>query len=485
VAGSRRNFPIRFLSLFLALSLFPQPSSLGVIYISYDEAQPILDALADVLPEGLKSVRPSDLPSVWAGWIERRDTDVRARLAQGDEDSIVNLLLFGVSFTHRPRLTQANLERLASQDHSSASSLLTNKDKLLGEVLEHRIDDFLEALATPGSNERLLLARRFLELRGYHPGDVRTRPQIRLYLLGSLARVLKEQANYARLLDAARSPGNSTEEFARRSKLYRDRGLSLDTSLGPNFALEESLKAIRARGLLAAGGVRRVGIIGPGLDFADKDAGYDFYPQQTVQPFALIDTLLRLGLAQADTIEVTTFDISPRVNDHLTRALARAHRGIGYTVELPLGMHKAWKSEMLRYWERFGDQVGVPVRPVSIPPGVGKVKIRAVRIRPAVVARVKPIELNIVLQHLDLPSGGDRFDLIVATNVFVYYDVFEQSLALTNVEHMLRPGGFLLSNNALLELPASQMRSVDYLTVVYSDRPGDGDHIVWYQRRKG
>jgi hypothetical protein len=53
---------------------------------------------------------------------------------------------------------------------------------------------------------------------------------------------------------------------------------------------------------------------------------------------------------------------------------------------------------------------------------------------------------------------------------------------MANVELMLRPGGLLLSNNALLELPFSRMHSVDYLTVVYSDRPDDGDHIVWYQR---
>jgi hypothetical protein len=26
------------------------------------------------------------------------------------------------------------------------------------------------------------------------------------------------------------------------------------------------------------------------------------------------------------------------------------------------------------------------------------------------------------------------------------------------------------------------MHSVDYETVVYSDRANDGDHIVWYQR---
>ena len=71
---------------------------------------------------------------------------------------------------------------------------------------------------------------------------------------------------------------------------------------------------------------------------------------------------------------------------------------------------------------------------------------------------------------------------MVATNVLVYYDTFEQCPALANVERMLRPGGLLLSNNALLELPLSKMRSVGYKTVVYSDRPDDGDHIMWYRR---
>jgi hypothetical protein len=77
---------------------------------------------------------------------------------------------------------------------------------------------------------------------------------------------------------------------------------------------------------------------------------------------------------------------------------------------------------------------------------------------------------------------GQGFDLLIATNIFVYYGVFEQSLAMANVQKMLRPGGFLLSNNALLELPSSGMRSVGYETVQYSERPDDGDHIVWYQR---
>jgi len=67
--------------------------------------------------------------------------------------------------------------------------------------------------------------------------------------------------------------------------------------------------------------------------------------------------------------------------------------------------------------------------------------------------------------------------------VFVYYDVLEQALALANVHSMLRPGGLLLSNNALLELPSSGMRSVGYVTVEYSDARDDGDHVVWYQAK--
>jgi hypothetical protein len=39
------------------------------------------------------------------------------------------------------------------------------------------------------------------------------------------------------------------------------------------------------------------------------------------------------------------------------------------------------------------------------------------------------------------------------------------SLALSNIESLLRDGGFLLSNNALHELPANSIKSVDNLTV--------------------
>jgi len=48
---------------------------------------------------------------------------------------------------------------------------------------------------------------------------------------------------------------------------------------------------------------------------------------------------------------------------------------------------------------------------------------------------------------------------------------------------MLKPGGFLLSNNALMEFPGSPLNTVDYLTVDYWDgHPDVRDHIIWYRR---
>jgi hypothetical protein len=107
--------------------------------------------------------------------------------------------------------------------------------------------------------------------------------------------------------------------------------------------------------------------------------------------------------------------------------------------------------------------------------------VRAVRVRPAVVAAVAPVDLNVVYQRLELPEA-ERFDLVVATNILVYYDTFEQCLAMANVAAMTAAGGLFLTNNVLLELPGSELRSAGYKTVVFSDAPGDGEHVFFYRR---
>ena len=52
---------------------------------------------------------PAQREAAWPGWVMQRDAAIRARVAEGDEDSIINLLQFGTSFTRQPRITEQQL----------------------------------------------------------------------------------------------------------------------------------------------------------------------------------------------------------------------------------------------------------------------------------------------------------------------------------------------------------------------------------------
>jgi hypothetical protein len=149
-------------------------------------------------------------------------------------------------------------------------------------------------------------------------------------------------------------------------------------------------------------------------------------------------------------------------------------------LQLPLDSGEPWRPDFVRYWSTFGDQIGAPVTPSPAPQNVDDVKVRAVEVRAAIAPNVTPVDVNVVLQRIDLPAD-ERFDLVIGTNVFLYYDEFQQALALSNIERMMRPGGVLLSNNALVELPSSRLRLAGSTTVAYSDRPDNGDTVVWYK----
>jgi len=438
----------------------------------------VLEALAEVAPAGLRDVAPEKLEGTWLDWVKSRDVQIRERLARGDEDSLVNFLLFGTTFTHELRLTSAQLRELAGDSSTAGGDKAAARFR---QLVVRRIQDLVTGMVVPGNNERLLFARRVAQRNGisFTPGADREKAV--QYLLENYRRVLKEQSSYQQALEAAKSLDDPTDEFAGRSKLYKNRGLSLDTSLPPDFALEVALAAMCDRGVLAPGSVRRVGIIGPGLDFTDKQEGYDFYPPQTVQPFAVMDSLLRLGLAKPGELEVDSLDLSSRVLEHIERARRAALQRRSYTIQLPRDPARGWKPELVAYWKRFGDQIGSPVPPVAVPPSLQGTVSRAISVRPGFIKRMRALDVNIVLQREEAPEDA-KFDLLIATNIFVYYDTFEQSLALANVQSMLRPGGFLLTNNLLLELPASKMKSVDYVSVEYSSREADGDQIMWYDR---
>ena len=443
-------------------------------FVRFSEARPILAELVGKLPPELDDLTPARMETAWPGWIERKDREVRARLDQGDEDTIVNWTLFGTSFTSRPRAVLGAVESGTADDRE-----LVLRRTI--ELISARVDDLLTALAAPDNDERRLFARALLQRKGLRFATVVEREAARNYLLAAVIRVASEQDQIDQELGAT-SSGDPLTEFVERSRLFRTRGLSLDASLVPNYSVEQALAAMKARGLLKPGSVRRVAIVGPGLDFADKDVGFDAYPQQTVQPFAVLDSLKRLGLAPSPgDPEIVLLDISPRIIDHVTRARARAARNIGYSLNLLLPRSTPWLSEVRSYWQAFGDRIGAPAQAPASKAIADVAQLRAVRARPSAVQRMSVLNVNIVTERLD----GEAFDLVIATNVFIYYDVFEQALAMSNVEAMLKPGAFLLANFSAPDLRSVTIRPMETTTTLYARgltvNENILDFIVWYK----
>jgi len=393
---------------------------------AYDQAEGVLRACRLSLPASA---------SVWDSWLEKRDSEIRSRLIRGQEDSLVNFVLFGVSFTRQPRIAPANPDP---------------------RLIQARVHDFIRAVLSARDDERLLWLQDLIAARGYTDPESLNR-----YVVENISRYLAEQQRYRRVLENA--PANDPVS----AQLYRDRGLSVDTNFRPNYAIERALVELKRRGTLTS--VHRVAIIGPGLDFTDKDGGFDYYPLQTLQPFAVIDSLLRLGLAKLPELHVSVLDISSQVLDHLSR------RQPPYTIQLTLDRARPWNREAVNYWRHLGDRVGIKVPALPAPPQIQHVERRAIRIRPDVWAALDPQPLNIVLQHLDA-----HYDLVIATNVFVYYNALDQVLSGLNIESMLGTGGIFLSNTPLEECPGESLHSIGNIQVRYSRGPGDDDRIEIY-----
>jgi hypothetical protein len=160
---------------------------------------------------------------------------------------------------------------------------------------------------------------------------------------------------------------------------------------------------------------------------------------------------------------------------HIQRARERA--SMGYVIQLPRQVEPPWPPNLIAYWRSLGDSVGTDVAPIAPPNIFQGLETRATRIRPDVVLATQAVDLNIVTERLNLPEA-DRFDLMVGTNIFIYYDAFERSLALENAGAMLKRGGLLLTNDRLPELPAGSMRQAGV-----TDVPYNRDAVGWYRKQ--
>jgi len=194
--------------------------------------------------------------SAWDAWIRAKDNEIRERIDQGFEDSISNLILYGSSYT--------KLQRLESFDE------VVGTGGELTEAARARVHALVVALPRSQDNERVRLLGDFLARRKVPPGTVEA------YFSANLKRFVAEQLAYQEKLRVAGQSGDLGAVFLTRGTLFDKRGLSVDTSLLPNFALQETLQALARKGVLSPGRIRRIAVIGPGLDFTGKRDGYDF-----------------------------------------------------------------------------------------------------------------------------------------------------------------------------------------------------------------
>src|SRR5580658_6890176 len=142
-------------------------------FVSYANAKPVLDQTGD-LPAELRN--PNE--AKWRAWSQRQDKAIRARLQQGDLDSMVNLLLYGTSFTKQPRI-KVNAFTEASR----------------AGILRARVDDLVAGLRSPGDNERLTFLNGLLRSQGIDPSSP---GQTGVFIYNNVLRVIQEMGILAK-----------------------------------------------------------------------------------------------------------------------------------------------------------------------------------------------------------------------------------------------------------------------------------------------
>ena len=218
--------------------------------------------------------------------------------------------------------------------------------------------------------------------------------------------------------------------------LYRGRGLSTDTAVDAGFVVYNGLGILKS--LDPQRRIRRVLIVGPGLDLAPRTSLVETGPPESYQPWAVIDALLSLGLSRADDLSVVGADINPRVVDHLSHA-----KSAPPTLTLVTGIAESPTVRVTNgyreYFSKLGTAIGEGRQPgIAVPGHFAK----QVRVRHDIAQLLSAEEVDVVTARLP----GAPFDLVIATNILPYFDDTQLMLAASNIAAMLGPNGIFMHN---------------------------------------
>jgi hypothetical protein len=429
----------------LGLTLFVQSPS-HTSRISWNDLAPLHGHL-----EGRGITRAS-----FDSYVERVREDNANRVRQGDLDHLIFYALQATRFTRRPPIEPA----------LSAKAFVEGGRNIPGDV-RGRIGDLIEAIDSSPVDPRLVYFSTLV--RATFPNAAERESA----LLAEYTRVMKFV--YDKEFVAQRSGPDAVVE------LYRSRGLSTDTEVEAGYVVYQGLGVLKS--LDPARRIRRVLIVGPGLDLAPRTGFLDTKAPQSYQPWAVIDALVSLGLSRIGELTVVGADINPRVVDHLRQAgssppVLSLVSGIAETATV------LFSKDYREYFDQLGRSIG-DVTEQAPPKALTGHLSKTVRIRRDVAHVLSAAELDVVTARLE----GPPFDLIIATNILPYFDDAKLMLALTNIETMLAPGGIFMHNESrpllgeltnALGMPFEQSRQVTIASVTGAPPLAD---TVWVHRR--
>jgi methyltransferase family protein len=356
------------------------------------------------------------------------------RIAEGDREHLIYYALQSARFTNRPPIEPALSARA-----------------------------FVEALSTE-RRERLLADPTYLPEQGLPPAE-RTR-------IADLLTALRKETADARLAQFRQMPGTGEsatveqfypdyvrvarflyrKEFAAGgdavsiATLYQTRAHSSDTQIDAGFGVSIGLGLVRA--LEPALRIRKVLVVGPGVDLAPRTDLIDASEPQSYQPLAVADALLSRSLAAAGDLVVHSVDVNLRV----VRAVERIARE-GLTWHVFAGIREtrdhAFDDDYRAYVRELGRAIGTPVSASSAVTSDSRYA-HSIALSPATARAFSAERLNVITERL---IDAASFDIVIVTNVLTYFDDRELALALSNIAGMMRPGGYLLHNESRDSLP--------------------------------
>ena len=422
----------------------------------------LLGTAAAVAQGDKRQIRFADIPASLQPWVEAQGISARgfsdhiagigrqtaARERDGEFDHLIFFLLQSRSFTTQPKIEPAlsahefvrGLGEADREKYLSGGLFRLPAGDRIPKLVRVRIGEFIKAIAKNRDDARLAYFKQLLNAEKTRPADL---------LIAEYARAMR----FLYRKEFASREIKPEQLTAYISSLYQTRGHSTDTQIEANYAVYTAMAALKAQSPSTQ--IRRVLIIGPGLDFAPRTDLIDAFGPQSYQPFAVADALLGLKFAQRESLRIHCADINDRVVDYF-QGLRRYRAiklsvlsGVRDTASHPL------TGDFKDYFCNLGESIGVESA-IEVPAPFSSHLKKSLLIRDEITGLISVDRLNIITERY-VPSP--QYDLVVVTNVFPYFNQTELLFALTNIAAMLKPGGYLI-HNELQTMPTQFVNSL-------------------------